>query len=329
MMVMIVFPRRGLDGKDYSQEDIEDAFVGNLGQKIKDKLDQITTENDKEKRVIGFLKRQVVFLLTAKPVSLERIKKSTEKLSLFGHENCDRTGKFKEEILAAFNYDYYRKNHLVKHAERLNVKSCCYCNLNYTLLVEVKNANLIAEKKALMQFDHFYDKAKFPHLSMSMYNLIPSCVTCNQGKPDSCDLPLFFNPFYSSVFGLYKFRVKEPLQLYMGMTHPEKIDVECEPQTTTDVSACDNWFHLSAKYSVHKDIVKEVFDKAQQFPYYANFRNFAFMKEGASYPLRLLLGVYTEEKDYSKRPMSKFICDMWEQACIFLGKKIPAGSVHD
>ena len=92
------------------------------------------------------------------------------------------------------------------------------------------------------------------------------------------------------------------------------------PWLHTAVSACDSWFHLSAKYSVHKDIVKEVFDKAQQFPYYANFRNFAFMNEGASYPLRLLLGVYTEEKDYPKRPMSKFISDMWEQACIFHGK---------
>ena len=36
MMAMVDFPRRGLDGKDYSQKDIEDAFVGNLENEIRD-----------------------------------------------------------------------------------------------------------------------------------------------------------------------------------------------------------------------------------------------------------------------------------------------------
>ena len=319
MMAMIDFPRRGLDGKDYSQKDIEDAFVGNLENEIRDALGKIKLISKSEERVIEFLKEYVGYLLTAKPVTLERLKITTDRLKLFGADDAARTAEFRAEVLNAFNYDAYRVKHLLLHAERLNVKTCCYCNMNYTLLIEEKKARSI-EKKALLQFDHFYDKAKYPHLSMSMYNLIPSCATCNQGKPRTGELPIWFNPYYKSIFGLYKFRIKEPLQLYMGMAHPEKIDVECEPQTATDISACDSWFHLSAKYSVHKDIVKEVFDKAQQYPDYANFRNFAFMKEGASYPLRLLLGVYTEEKDYPKRPMSKFISDMWEQACIFHGK---------
>jgi hypothetical protein len=31
-----------------------------------------------------------------------------------------------------------------------------------------------------------------------------------------------------------------------------------------------------------------------------------------SYPLRLLLGTYPEEKDFEKRPMSKFVKDIWD-----------------
>lgn len=320
MNAMIDFPRRGLDGKEYTQKEIEYAFVSNLESEIRDELEKITPVNEDEKRVLGLLKRQCGFLLTASPVSLERIKRETERLHLFGPEDTERTGAFKNAVLNAFNYDKYRRKHLLKHAEKLNVKTCCYCNMNYTLLIEEKNAQSI-DQKALMQFDHFYDKAKFPHLSMSMYNLIPCCGTCNQGKLRSGDLPIYFNPYHTSVFGLYRFRVKEPMELYMSVTHPEKIDVVCEPQSTENITACDSWFHLSAKYSVHKDIVKEVFDKAKQYPYYSNFRNFSFLNEGASYPLRLLLGVYTDEKDYSKRPMSKFITDMWEQACIVLRKK--------
>lgn len=114
-----------------------------------------------------------------------------------------------------------------------------------------------------------------------MYNLIPSCATCNQGKPRTGDLPIHFNPYYTSLFGLYQFRVKDPLQLYMAVSHPEKIEVECKPKSVGDISPCDSWFHLSAKYSVHKDIVKEVFDKAQQYPYYKNELNFHFW-EGTS-----------------------------------------------
>ena len=312
-MELIYFPRIGLDGVTYTREDIESRFAEGITDEIKEKLDKIKPYTKKEKRCLEFLKNQVGFLLTSKPETLERVKKATDRLHLFGGFV---TSDFKKKVLNAFGYERYRSGRLVEHAERLNVKTCCYCNMNYTLLIEQKKARTI-EKKALMQFDHFYDKAKYPHLSMSMYNLIPSCATCNQGKPRNGDLLIHFNPYYTSLFGLYQFRVKDPLLLFMAVSHPEKIEVECKAKNGKDISACDSWFHLSAKYSVHKDIVREVFDKAQQYPYYKNESYFHFLGRDKSYPLRLLLGVYTEEKDYAKRPMSKFVNDLWEQACVY------------
>ena len=50
MMAMIDFPRRGLDGKDYSQKDIEDAFVGNLENEIRDALGKIKLISKSEER---------------------------------------------------------------------------------------------------------------------------------------------------------------------------------------------------------------------------------------------------------------------------------------
>lgn len=316
-MELISFPRTGLDGILYSREDIERLYKSNLVKEISAGLDDIQTVSYRENACVALLKRQLEWLLIASPASLERIKKWSERQCLYGPNGDARTDSFKKEVLKAFGYDdRYRGGHLVKHAERLNVKTCCYCNLNYTLLIEERKARSIS-KKALMQFDHFYDKDLYPHLSMSMYNLIPCCGTCNQGKPRSGDLPIYFNPYHASILEMYKFKVKDPLQLHWGYTHPEKIEVECIPQTKYDISACDSWFHLSAKYSVHKDIVKEVFDKAQQYPYYANFGNFSFLKQDASYPLRLLLGVYADAERQGKRPMSKFITDLWEQACLY------------
>ena len=141
MMAMIDFPRRGLDGKDYSQKDIEDAFVGNLENEIRDALGKIKLISKSEERVIEFLKEYVGYLLTAKPVTLERLKITTDRLKLFGADDAARTAEFRAEVLNAFNYDAYRIKHLLLHAERLNVKTCCYCNMNYTLLIEEKKAN--------------------------------------------------------------------------------------------------------------------------------------------------------------------------------------------
>lgn len=312
-MELISFPRIGLDGELYSRDDVEKAFVKGLVKEISDRLDQIDVKTCREKKVVTIIKRHLGYLLLAKPEELVRIKKYSDCICLFGKEGVERTGQFKTAVHDAFHYEYYRHGRLVKHAERLNVKTCCYCNLNYTLLIEEKKARTF-EKKALFQFDHFYDQVKYPHLSMSMYNLIPSCVTCNQGKPDTCDLPIFFNPYYASIFELYRFKVKDPMQLYLSVSHPEKIEVECEAKSKEDISYCDSWFHLAAKYGVHKDIVKEVFDKAKQFPYYSFSSNFSFLRDGATYPLRLLLGVYPDIKDMNKRPMSKFIMDLWDQA---------------
>lgn len=320
-MELISFPRYDLDGHSYTQGEIEYSFVKNLPTEISDRLNNVKTTSCREEKCIKLLKKYVEYLLLAKPSELARIKKWSDCVNLFGEIGNPRTDDFKKDILAAFDYDGYRKKHLVKHAERLNVKTCCYCNLNYTLLIEEKKAGSV-DMKVLMQFDHFFDKDLYPHLSMSMYNLIPCCATCNQGKKRTGDLPIYYNPYHSSIFELYQFKVKNPLDLYLGVSYPDKIDVECVQTTSKDVSACNEWFHLSAKYSVHKDIVKEVFDKAKQYPYYVNPDNFNFMNGDPQYLLRLLLGVYPDMENMGKRPMSKFITDLWKQALVYHGKTV-------
>ena len=34
----------------------------------------------------------------------------------------------------------------------------------------------------MCQFDHFYNKSKYPLLAISFYNLVPVCGTCNHTK---------------------------------------------------------------------------------------------------------------------------------------------------
>ncbi len=63
-----------------------------------------------------------------------------------------------------------------KFVETIDLKTCPYCNRNYTFIVDEESGKLRPE------IDHFYPKSIYPFLSMSFYNLIPSCPICNHTK---------------------------------------------------------------------------------------------------------------------------------------------------
>lgn len=60
--------------------------------------------------------------------------------------------------------------------EQLNVRTCPYCNRNYTTFT--------ATKKMRPDFDHYYPQSIFPYFALSFFNLIPSCSFCNRKKSD-------------------------------------------------------------------------------------------------------------------------------------------------
>ncbi len=66
--------------------------------------------------------------------------------------------------------------------DSLKLTVCPYCNRQYVFTAK----NEEGEWKCRPQLDHFYVKSKYPFLSCSFYNLIPSCPFCNEGKND-CD----------------------------------------------------------------------------------------------------------------------------------------------
>lgn len=59
--------------------------------------------------------------------------------------------------------------------EREFVKFCPYCNIK----TAHHNINAAGEVVDSYELDHFYDKARYPLLSYSLFNLVPSDHTCN------------------------------------------------------------------------------------------------------------------------------------------------------
>lgn len=85
-----------------------------------------------------------------------------------------------ECLLKAFGYDRrisQNKSNSYKLAEKIGTRTCVYCNSVYTFTIVDVDGKSISRP----DFDHWLPKEKHPLLSMSFYNLMPSCPYCNRG----------------------------------------------------------------------------------------------------------------------------------------------------
>lgn len=67
-----------------------------------------------------------------------------------------------------------KKKLSVRMTQAQNLRVCPYCNHDW---ITSRGPDV-----AGVQMDHFYPKSEYPILSLCMYNLIPSCGSCNQIK---------------------------------------------------------------------------------------------------------------------------------------------------
>lgn len=78
-------------------------------------------------------------------------------------------------------------------AEMLKCNTCTYCNRNYTLTIsrdEENNRQNNETRITRPQFDHWFSQSQHPLLALSIYNLIPSCSTCNSDIKGSLEFSL-------------------------------------------------------------------------------------------------------------------------------------------
>ena len=114
-------------------------------------------------------------LLLAPPAELYPLNDKLEKkIKKLGNESVS-----KKKILKAFNYNgriSRNKEAAYELANKISTRTCVYCNRIYSFTVEAEDGATVARP----DFDHWLPKEKHPLLSMSLYNLIPSCPICNR-----------------------------------------------------------------------------------------------------------------------------------------------------
>jgi len=225
-------------------------------------------------------------------------------------ERCKLSKKEKDYFLTM--YQRLKKAVFIK---QLDINVCPYCNRNY-----IFNFYKNSKDEATAQLDHFFDKKDYPYLAVSVYNLIPSCSTCNQRK--SSKKEDIFYPYLESFNDSAKFKYKG----IKSISKDENADFLDTSRVMLDIEAIKNEekvkkhievFNLDKLYENHKDIVSELLQKREIYSdsYIDDLLN---QYEGTLFKnredlLRLITCGYVNDEDLHKRPLSKLIKDISEE----------------
>ncbi|WP_394773210.1 hypothetical protein [Flavobacterium sp.] len=221
----------------------------------------------------------------------------------------------KKAIKYVFNYDWFTSKCVNRYdaynlAEALDMNTCTYCNRLYTNTVITVNKQKIIRP----QFDHFFDKKSNPLLSLSFYNLIPSCSICNSniklGK--EFELSTHIHPYLDDIIEDFNFTFEFTSENRSGL----KIKVNSivgskEEKTFTDMA-------LETVYNSHISELKDLLMlKAKYSDRYltilaSNILGSSVVTSSEEL-YRLAFGVEFAREDFYKRPFSKFKNDILKE----------------
>ncbi|MFD0836690.1 hypothetical protein ACFQ0I_13005 [Mariniflexile aquimaris] len=294
------------------------------------KIDNWLAANPKNRGgvIFKYLKTNIKYILTAEPKDLEKI--INEFISKgYQKKIINKKGKLNKlglDIETLFNYKGFRDSKkAIWLAENLNIKTCTYCNTQYTLFVEHNS-----KKKLLFHLDHFFPKSVYPYLSLSYYNLIPCCASCNMSKSDKpYNIADNIHPYEDSLDEIAKYKAtsKSLAQFLLNVNKNENMielqlnvrakyigDLKIEKK----LSNYKNEFKVETQYQQFKDVVGETYlkglfynssRKKELVSFFKKYKGITLTKEMID---RFIVGNYTEDKDLLKRPLAKMMKDISE-----------------
>lgn len=298
-----------------TRQNIIDAHYSELKPYLEEKLAGSTLNKTLKKFLTDNLKR----IITSRPVELLKIHKEFISNKAY---NSASDGKLKR----IFNYGYFSKKSdngrydAYTLAERLGVRTCLYCNRNYTITV-IKGTRR-TDKITRPEFDHFFDKGRNPLLALSIYNLIPSCKICNSSLKGRRQFNLKNNlhPYLDNAAGSYRFKYKpHDTKAILGETANLEIEIEIDKSDRAaerKITNSKKLFKLEEIFSAHTEELKDLFDIKHRYSqrYFEElFKRYETL--GLSYDevYKTVFGTYHEETDFSKRPFSKLKKDILKE----------------
>lgn len=228
-----------------------------------------------------------------------------------------------DEVNSVFEYEKFKNHHHARYnaydlVVSLDIKVCPYCNRQYTSTISP------ASKKGGTRatLDHFFLKSDYPYLALSFWNLVPSCYSCNSQLRTSREIGLHpylkgFDKilhFYTDITMLDEFIGNSNKYFELKLKKYKK----SSPNTDDFDNANKNKkvFRIEEVYQNHKDYVREIIQKAIIYDLgYSKslYEDFSDVFNNETDARNMMLGNYTRQKDFEKRPLSKLTHDIVEE----------------
>jgi len=228
--------------------------------------------------------------------------------------NGKKATDFSNDIVDKLRYDTLQEDEAYKIAEKLNIKTCPYCNAMLTVVITKDKS----KKKARYQLDHFFPKSKYPFLCISFFNLIPCCSNCNQSKSSKnvsikSDFHLYSKdtPLDAFKFSLDKADVIKKIigvkEVDINIIFSHKIS-----NYKDFVEKHNKDYNIQSLYNTQKDIVVELIWKTQAYDDQKIIELEGLLEIDKSSVKRMIIGNYADYEDIHKRPLAKFMQDIAE-----------------
>ena len=212
--------------------------------------------------------------------------------------------EFKKYMTRQYEELFYNQKIGKWLSEQLDIKTCPYCNRQYTFTIEKGTKTIRPE------FDHFYSKSKYPYLALSFYNLISACPICNHVKSED---PIDKNPYFEGFEDNFRFQLEtkngEEFSLDWALKNKLKIVFTNNNRNITV-------FALKELYNEHVDYVQEIINKVQAYnhSYYNSLiESYKGLGKIEADIERFVWGNYLEKAEHEKRPLSKLTKDILQQ----------------
>ena len=284
------------------------------------KHEVLSKVNRLKKRQAEFIVLHIDGLLKSKPAELFRLWKDYKN-------HCTAKGRsalnnYNAGLLQVFNYKKFTKKSLTNYcgytlSRKLNVKTCPYCNRNYTVTIEKGGEQIVRP-----DFDHFFPKSQYPLLALSFYNLIPSCLICNRSIKGKKKIVYgkYIHPYEEEFGGTLKINYR-PLDSdsALGIKDNYEIVVILDTSNPNKSARCEKSFQLFRLKDLYEEShnaeIADIIYKhhVSNGRYLENIRNMFPKLATIDELYKLAFGNYYNLTEHSKRPLSKLTLDIVEQ----------------
>lgn len=242
------------------------------------------------------LRQEIIQHLGQGPLNAAECEKEFQKLKQLNisMDNFRQLDIFREE---------WNDYHFVMES---GIRVCPYCNRQYITPILSDNGKMRAD------IDHFLPKSEYPYFSMSLYNLVPVCKSCNQAlKGDRKFTFANISPYEEHISDHFKFEAD--VQTY-------------EVSTITNGNGAAEQhldiFKLEPLYNYHRNQVEELVKKRIAYP--DDYIHDLYEKNKAYFNSELeikqiIVGYLDDESRLNDEAFLKFRRDLAEQLGFLTG----------